>query len=313
MALSACISKIDKTGLELVEHGTLDFPIACYHDDLSRLAVDWHWHEELEFIYVSEGSSIISIDNHRFIAEKGEGFFINSGVLHSCWDYQGSNCRYHSIVFHPGLVGGTPDSIFWNRYLHPILNSTATKYLHLKQTLPWQDFMLSTIDTVWHLCQQEPVGYEFEVRSHLSKLIYELSCHLTEENEGFSSQKIRNNTRMKQMLQFIHTHYSEPITIGDIANCASLSESECLRCFKNTIETTPIQYVKSYRLKKAARLLTNTDEKIIDIGIRCGFQDMSYFSKVFRETYGATPLDYRKKESQKKIDENANTGKEISL
>ena len=47
MALSECISKIDKTGLELIEHGIASFPIACYHDDLQRECVDWHWHEEL--------------------------------------------------------------------------------------------------------------------------------------------------------------------------------------------------------------------------------------------------------------------------
>ena len=46
MALSKCISKIDKTGLELIEHGVTSFPIACYHDDLQREAVDWHWHRQ---------------------------------------------------------------------------------------------------------------------------------------------------------------------------------------------------------------------------------------------------------------------------
>ena len=72
----------------------------------------------------------------------------------------------------------------------------------------------------------------------------------------------------------------------------SLSVSECLRCFHRTIGTTPIQYLKSLRIKKAAELLTNTDMKIVDIGIICGFQDMSYFAKTFRNIYGCTPVSY---------------------
>ena len=80
----------------------------------------------------------------------------------------------------------------------------------------------------------------------------------------------------------------------EIAGSASLSESECLRCFHNTIGTTPIQYLKSYRIKKAAELLSNTERKIVDIGMACGFQDMSYFAKAFRGIYGCTPSEYRR-------------------
>ena len=76
MALSECISKIDKTGLELIEHGITSFPIACYHDDLQRESVDWHWHEELELIVVSEGSAIIAVDGEKYIVNEGNGFLL---------------------------------------------------------------------------------------------------------------------------------------------------------------------------------------------------------------------------------------------
>ena len=96
MALSECISKIDKTGLELIEHGIASFPIACYHDDLQRECVDWHWHEELELIVVSEGGAIIAVDGEKHIVNEGNGFFINTGVLHGGWIYENINCRFHS-------------------------------------------------------------------------------------------------------------------------------------------------------------------------------------------------------------------------
>ena len=95
------------------------------------------------------------------------------------------------------------------------------------------------------------------------------------------------------MLQYIQTHYAEEIRTEDIADSASISVSECLRCFKNTIHTTPIQYTIKYRVQKAAELLKTTNLNITEIGTRCGFVDMSYFTRVFKRIHGYTPKKYR--------------------
>ena len=75
-----------------------------------------------------------------------------------------------------------------------------------------------------------------------------------------------------------------------------ISVSEALRCFHNTIGLTPIQYTKYYRVQRAADMLLNTDQKIARIGEACGFQEMSYFAKAFREQMGVTPSEYRRKQ-----------------
>ena len=56
MGLSLCNVSIDRRGRELVEHGTVLFPVACYYDDLAGDAVPWHWHDELEAAVVTEGA-----------------------------------------------------------------------------------------------------------------------------------------------------------------------------------------------------------------------------------------------------------------
>lgn len=292
MALSECNWKNEKTGLELIEHGNISFPIACYHDDLIEVPVDWHWHEELELIVVSEGTTVIAVGSERYIVQKGDGFFVNTGVLHGCWNYENSKCRFHSLVFHPRLVGGSLDSVFWTKYLTPILKYTAFESLFLDHTVAWQQEALQTIEQAWHACVEEEEGYEFETRNALSKFIFLLSGHLKAEIVSEKSQ--RDSLRMKKMLEYIGAYFADDINVKEIAESASISESECLRCFHNTIGTTPIQYLKSYRIKKAAGLLVNTGMKIVDIGIECGFQDMSYFAKAFRWVYGCTPSEYRK-------------------
>ncbi len=293
MALAECNAKVDATGRELAEHGNTGFPIACYHDDLMKDTVPWHWHDELEVAVVTEGEAVIAVDSERFRARAGEGFFINSGVLHSCWNVDTSACFFHSMVFHPRLVGGSIDSVYWTDYLQPLLDDKSLKSMILKPEVSYHQAVLELAEQAWQSCVREKPGYEFEVRNILSQLIFQISGHVGGTARHPSAKALRDDVRIKQMLQYIHSHYHEDISLAQIAKSASVSESECLRCFRNTIGTTPVQYLKSYRLQRAAGLLKNTAEKIVDVGVQCGFQDMSYFAKLFREVYGCSPTEFR--------------------
>ena len=79
-----------------------------------------------------------------------------------------------------------------------------------------------------------------------------------------------------------------------IAASASVSASECLRCFHSIIHCTPIQYLRRYRIQRSAELLRQTDMSVSEIGVLCGFQEMSYFARSFKEIRGCTPTEYRK-------------------
>ena len=107
------------------------------------------------------------------------------------------------------------------------------------------------------------------------------------------AKSLRNIERLKQMLHFIQHNYAEDIHTADIAQSASVSESECLRCFRTTICTTPIRYLREYRIESAAQLLAAKNGRIADVAFQCGFQDVSYFTKTFRELKGCTPKEYQ--------------------
>lgn len=295
MALSKCDIIINQQGRELLEHGTSLFPIACYDDNLAEMAVPWHWHDELEAIIIEIGTVTVSVDGNDYTVQQGDGFFINTGALHGVWAACSGNCRLHSLVYHPRLVGGSLDSIFWQKYLQPLLLNTGCRCLFLDHEVPWNREVLQTIKDVWQVCVSEPSGYEFEVRNILSKQIFLLAEHYTVPQKSPSAKSLRDTERMKLMLQYIQDHYQEELSTAKIAQSAAVSESECLRCFRCMIGTAPIQYTKQLRIQKAAELLESTDEKVSDIGALCGFQEMSYFAKSFREMKGCTPREYRKR------------------
>ena len=293
MPISVCNITLDDHGQELEKHGTTAFPIACYDDDISVSPVPWHWHEDLEAIVVTEGSLLVGCGSEQFAVHTGEGFFINTGVLHGCWAYQSAYCRIHSIVFHPRLVGGAPDSIFFQKYLHPLMENRINGSLFLSPQTPWQAEIIDCIEAAWLAVNREPVGYEFDVWVHLSKIIQLLHNNLPVSNSNLSPKSQRDAQRIKGMMQFIHGHYSEKITVAEIAQSVSISESECLRCFRNTVQLTPNQYLRQYRIQQAAKLLASTEEKISAIANACGFDDLSFFAKTFRELTGVSPSQYR--------------------
>ena len=290
-----CLTVVDSNHRELTEHGSVGFPIAYYDVDLSRGDVQWHWHEEVEVMVVREGCCTVAAGTEKHLLRPGEGFVFNSGSLHGCWDAENSGCRFYSLVFHPRLVGGSLDSVFYKSYVQPVILNHTVEGLALKPETRWQQEALKAIEQAWQAVAGRARGYEFRVRAALSELILLLEENLPNAQKQPSVKSLRDGERIKKMIQYIHDHCGEQLSIQSIAAAAAVSESECLRCFRNTIGTTPIQYARQHRIQKAAQMLTTTDAQISAIAESCGFQDVSYFTKTFREMKGCAPTEYRRK------------------
>ena len=293
MALSKCFPiSIDPKGRELTEHGTALFPVACYHDDLCKSGVTWHWHKELEVVAVERGTARFSVSGTEYLLKQGEGLFINSGVLHGVWQTGGEPCRLRSVVFHPRFVGGGVDSIFWQKYLEPLITDLSRPCICFSGE--GEQAAVEAISGTWQTCVSEQAGFEFKVRELLSQVVLLLFQNHPHAERKVSEKAMRDGERVKVMLQYIQEHYSEEISLAQIADSAHICESECLRCFRSVIGHSPIQYVKQVRIQQAAKLLLSTNQRISDIGQQCGFQEMSYFAKTFRELKGCAPGAFRR-------------------
>ena len=297
MGLSVCLPlATDCLGREMAAHGTVLFPVACYHDDLEKMDVPWHWHEELELLVVECGAARVCAGGDECLLHPGEGAFINTGVLHGVWASGSGECRLHSIVFHPRLVGGSVDSILWQKYLEPLLRDPCRPWLAFGHEC-WQLEAVRAIESAWQACAAEQDGFEFEAREQLSRVIYLLCSRAPAAQKCPTAKRLRDGERMKTMLQYIQSCLTEELTLSQIAQSANISPNECLRCFRSTVGNSPIQYVRLLRLQKAAGLLSETRLPVSDIAAQCGFRELSYFTKIFREWKGCTPSAYRKQKT----------------
>ena len=137
-------------------------------------------------------------------------------------------------------------------------------------------------------------AYEVKLRAALSDIwcgLFTLAAPLLKAKTGYD----KANDKIKLMMVYIHEHYTEKISVSDIASAGFISVRECFRVFQNCLHVTPAEYLKTYRLQNACQLLAGTPEPVTFIGQACGLGSSSYFGKVFREFTGYTPLEYRRK------------------
>lgn len=291
MILSDSKSTIDFSKMEFIPECSADFPTACYAYNLLSRTEPWHWHDQFEIAFLLSGQAKLLLEGREYLLSAGSGYMINSGALHALTNEPDVSCQVCCIVFSEELPGGSHDSLFYRKYVLPLVQSSFTGTV-LDPSCEWQDQLCSLARQAASLFEQEPQDYEIQVRTLLTQVLAILVRHLPQNTLSVPAAS-SHNPDIKKMLLFIWQHYQEPLTLAEIASSGATSKNECMLCFNRTVGLSPIQYVKSYRLVRAKELLSNGTLKIAQIAELCGFQDTSYFSKSFREKYGKTPNEYR--------------------
>ena len=281
---------IKPDGYELRDHGDFFYPVSCYMDDMRNAKVIWHWHKELELIFVEHGIIKVGAGQTEKILSEGDGCFINSEILHNVEQVENQEGILKSVVFHADLIGNL-NSIYRAKFLNPVVENKSLPFVYFDGEKNSE--IVSLIRNAWESQAAEKFGYEFDVRNFLSKIILKL----IEGNAGKiyspTSRELRDNERVKIMMNFIEKNFAENLTLEQIAATIPISKAECILCFKRVTGNTPRKFLKDYRVLLAAEKIRSSKKNISDIAFDCGFTDMSYFSKSFREIFKISPTDYR--------------------
>ena len=152
--------------------------------------------------------------------------------------------------------------------------------------------MISNIKNIFYIASNEPAYYELKLCSELESFWCLLLDNLKSTNK-FSFSKCRDRERIKKMLSFVHSNYSQQISLNDIAACGMIGTRECSRCFQRSIGRSPMDYLNYYRIQMAIQQLMTTVKNITEISECNGFSTISYFGKVFKRHTGLSPLQYR--------------------
>lgn len=282
--------QIRRNMMEEVEGLHNEYPYAFHHTDMGETTVPWHWHEALEFGYVVEGRVKVSTTTRTLTLEKGEAYFTNSNALIMVENIE--NCILDSHLFHPIFLSGHFKSVFETKYLNPVIQNKDIDMLCFRGETEAQRKLLGKLRQLSQLQSQPDV--EFQTRSLIGEIWLFLLSVIQEADSSVYRSAGKNQDRILTMLSFIQENYAEKLTLEQIADAASISTRECLRCFRESIRQSPMDYLIEYRVQVAKKLLETTALSITDIALRCGFNSNSYFTKIFRRSCGKTPNAYRK-------------------
>ena len=300
MAISVCNVHTNPSEKDTTPYGSAAFPVAFFEDDMQKMAVPIHWHDEFEYILAVRGTVSVVLDGEEILLKEGEAVFINSGCLHCVRPSEGKESVLRSVVMLPKFAGGSPESCFWQQLILPFSGEDAPSFVLLGGGEAWQNTIADEMMAAWAAVQSESYDYENEARYHISKALRILADRpeRADNAHDFRSPALK---RVKTALAYMEEHYREELGNGDLMRLCCCSESVLLRSFHQIVETSPMQYLQSVRLRKASELLLTTEMRCGEVAASCGFHDFSYFTKIFKRSTGSTPMDYRKQQGKKKL------------
>lgn len=282
---------------ELLPGFASDFPYIASRAELDKYIgcyVPWHWHRTVELFYMESGCLEYNTPGGKMLFPAGSGGMVNSNVLHMTKTMSHTEKTIQLLhIFDVSLLAGEQGSRIEQKYITPIVAAPQIELISLFPGNAAEEKILKRILEVFHFSSDE-FGYEMKLREALSEIwlmLFELFRPMQEEKRGDN----KSNNKIKLMMTYIHEHYKEKISIPELAAAAYLSERECFRVFHDCLHTTPVEYIKSYRLQVACQMLARGQETVTNISHACGLGSSSYFGKVFREYADCTPSEYRKK------------------
>lgn len=250
-----------------------------------------------------------------------------------CYQW-GPGIRDHYLIHH--IVSGQGYYCLNGETYHLVAGDTFLVYpfseitYYADENDPWEYYWVgfagsdaATILRATDFTKEYPVlhstSFDDEVRKHLLT-IYEARGNSLEHAVSMTGLLystlalfIRNSSQpakrqdsyssyAQKGMEYIHYHYSYPISVEDIAEYAGISRSHLFRSFQSVLGMSPKEYLSNYRIRQSCILLAQSDLSITAIAKSVGFENNLYFSKAFHKIKGMSPSSYAKMKASEQAD-----------
>lgn len=315
-------------------HGSASFRCAFYEAEPgeSHFLVKHHWHDEIELLHFKKGNFHMEINMESYEISEECFFFINPGELH--YIISKEPCEEDAVVFNPGILSFESYDTMQNQVIQPFINGN----LWLPRCIEASHRMFHDLYVEYDRIQnafgmmeeagenagqknagqkntgqknadqknagQKNVGISVSqmlIKASLLRILALLIGEglLTRQESGINHQV----ESIKKVLTYIRENYRERIYIRDLAALINVNEQYFCRFFKRAIGKTPMEYVNEIRIRRAAEMVVNTDDLIMDICLECGFNNLGNFLREFKKYTGMTPRLYKKENRNSIADE----------
>lgn len=247
---------------------------------------NYHWHKELEVVFVLDGSIELVLQDKQYTLEKGDIFLINSYKVHAFGNLNQPNLLM-ILQFDPSICRMNKGNDIYTFDCQSISleeqKKVAMKNLRLA---------MANLGREYHL---ERAGFQFYVQSYFTKIIGILIRQFNSADENIQYIDDRTLSWVKEILKYIdETYTTGQLSLDEVARVANMSASRFSHLFKERIGISFKRYVTLLRVEQAKELLKTTDFTVLRIANECGLNNESLLYRTFKTHVGMTPKEYRK-------------------
>jgi len=264
------------------------FTFQKFNESKLNKSVAWHYHPEIELVYVNGGSGKRQIGSHVSYYTDGELILIGSNLPHcGLTDQLTGNSSETVIQMKLDFLGNDFFNIPEMQKIQKLFTTANGGITFSGKT------KLKIGEKIEILEYQTDFQRLLSILNILNELANSKEIKLLNA-EGFSIETdIKDNDRINVVFNHVKNNFKEEITLEEIANMTSMTIPSFCRYFKKITNKTFIQFVNEYRLVHASKLLAEKPMSITEVCFECGFNNFSHFNKSFKAFTGQNPSEYR--------------------
>lgn len=270
------------------KRGTEGFPFSYYRESYSNHMIELHWHPEIELLYGIDGELAVNVSEEKYILRKGDILFINPEELHT-YSPHTSQVEYHAAVFDSSLFQFKENHFFEQDFTSQILNGTLKFPRMISKEHPQYDAISPIVQQLF----DQHIKNKTMVFADLTMLFCTLLNYaLLEKNSDETAFK--KSEDVKLCIKYMEDNYMRKVTLTELADLIHMSPNYFCSYFKKQTGVSPFTQLNYIRVKRAAKLLKKSEDSVVDVAEACGFENVSFFIRKFKEIQGCTPSVYRK-------------------
>jgi len=264
------------------------FVFRNFSEPLRGKKPNWHYHPEMELVYIEEGFGKRLIGNHFSYFNDGDLIMIGSNLPHYGFPSRltGENqeivLQIHESCFGVGFLD--------------MVETSSIRELFERSKLGLS-FSGNTKSSVGERLKSMFHMTSFEKMIELIKIFHILS--LSEEFEILNASghsitvKGNDNSRIDSIYEFVKVNFNSKISLEEVARTVNMTVPALCRFFKKSTGKTFVQFLNEYRIATACKLMSEDYDNISIIAFECGFNNLSNFNRAFRKITGKSPSQYR--------------------
>ena len=291
------------------EFFTLDFPLHVFEE--RQMAYAPHSHEFFELVYLIDGQGTHQFGATLRTIQPGDVYLIRPDEVHAYYPAAGTTLRLVNVLFLTSLLDDTPlgRQRTKGHAALPYVELLFQPQLPLTHDLNIQGMLAYQTEQLLHTMQTEALarapGYEAVLKNLFCTLLIWLGRAYSRQSESTAAPAVdfgRGQMIVATARSYIEAHCAETITLDDVAAVAAVSPSHLAHVFKAQTKRSVIGYLHEYRVRRICDELIQTDLPVQKIATRMGFNDVSFFYRVFQRLVGCSPTMYRRQTRASTLD-----------